>query len=376
LFLSFFAYLPLSISIVTWGASSNIFLHRSQCRQLVTLINNEPDHVYLPLTIKKVPTPEGIPNEGGELFATAVLDISSIVSPGQSVIPLKASLQGDGMDVTRPSFSIDFASVNRPLVEESPMSSFQQPLSSSGSKRVIDSGLQITTAPSKPAPSRDILQELRDEIANTVERISQEYVALFPQSLAPPSSLPGSPAHSHNSSNQEGNRSPSLNSQAANPVNPYNSELEERKDKFLQFILSNGLFHELQENLRIKIQLLIKEHYGSRGRALGKSEIMKSIEASSDEKSATILLQNILSELYTFIMKQCNLVMNSLFKTTIIQKDLTLTDNPAVINDEYETDEQIFHRLLRQGNYFYSSPLFVFLFSLYLSFLFSQVMTV
>jgi hypothetical protein len=316
------------------------------------LINNEPDHVYLPLTLKKVPTAEGIPNEGGELFATAVLDISSIVSPGQSVVPLKASLQGDGMDVTRPSFSVDFASVNRPLVEQSPMSSFQQPLSSSGSKRVVDSGLQITTAPSNPVPTRDILQELRDEIANTVERISQEYVALFPQSLAPTSSSPllGSPAHSHSSSNQEGNRSPTLNSQAANPINPYNSELEERKDKFLQFILSNGLFHELQENLRIKIQLLIKEQYGLRGRALGKSEVMKGIESSSsDDKSATILLQNILSELYKFIMKKFNLVINSLFKTTVIQKDLTLTDNPAVINDEYETDEQIFHRLLRQG---------------------------
>jgi hypothetical protein len=85
--------------LVSWEESSKIFLHRSQTRQLISLILTEPDHVYLPLTIKKTPTQEGLAAEGGELFATAVIDISSIIRPGQKNVFISANLQGDRKSV-------------------------------------------------------------------------------------------------------------------------------------------------------------------------------------------------------------------------------------------------------------------------------------
>jgi hypothetical protein len=334
---------------VTWEPSSKIFLHRSQCRKLVTLIQDEPDHVYLPLTLKKIPTTEGLAAEGGELFATAVVDISSIIHPGENVIHLSAKLQGDGMDGEKasPIFQLQFTSEFVPIVEQPPLGAFQQPVKTKETGKIVDSGLLV----SSKFPNRDILQELRDEISSTIERIAQEYVSIFPLALASEASS------SHNPHNNNGNDDVSTNSQANNHINPQNNELEDRKEKFLTFLVNNGLFQELQENLRMKIQLLVKERFSARGRALGRSETLREFdknisleqEKEQHQKENMNLLQNILAELYSFLSKECTLVMNSLFKSTIIQKDLQTIDNPALINDEVESDIQIFNRLLRQG---------------------------
>lgn len=297
-----------------------------------------------------------------------MIDISSIIRPGQKNVFISANLQGEGMDTesgnAAPFLQVQFASEYIPLVQPPPLQSFQQPIKIKDrpNDKIVDSGLQV----SSKSTNRDILQELRDEISNTIERIAQEYVSLYPQALA------SEPSPSNNNNNDTMSRTASdaisVNSQANNIINPQNHELEERKEKFVSYLLNNGIFLELQENLRIKVQLLIKDRYGARGRALGKSEVLKKLDenkamvsiqepdgnvtipADKEQKEAQNLLQNILAELYSFLMKECTLVLNSLFKTTIIQKDLNTIENPAMINDEQENDLQIFHRLLRQGN--------------------------
>lgn len=351
-----FIYLTFS-SLVSWESSSNIFLHRSQVRQLNKLISNEPDHAYIPLTLKKTPTAEGMANELGEVFATAVVDVSSIITPGETILTIPVTLQGELMDAAVPKFSLDFVSENGPLQEKAPIQVFKKPVLKDQQKATVNSGLQV----SSKSNNRDVVQELRDEISKTLERVAQEYVAFYPQELeqSPPS--PKSPK-SVNNNGTENYRSAtdlqSTNSQANNVINSQNNELEERKEKFIQYIINNGIFQELQENLRLKVQILIKDRYGQRGRALGKSEVLKAHDVSvsfagdnnsKNEKDATVLFQNIISELYVFIMKEVNLVMNTLFKTTVIQKDLIELNSPSPVNDEQESDLQIFQRLLRQG---------------------------
>lgn len=298
---------------ISWGTSSYVFLHRNQVRRLIALISNDPSHAYVPLTMKKVPTATAVAVEGGELFATAIVDISVLVTEaGENHFDIPVSLQGDQMDVSSPQCSLTLVT-NAAIVEKSVLNSFTAPAKTSKSN---------IPQPSTNAANTDALQELRDEISRTIERIAQEYVAIYPQANSP-------------GTNSDGSTQP--------------LSLDEKKSRFLEFLTSNGIFHDLQESLKPKLQLIIKDHYGARGRALGKSEIMRHVDTTAPSSSSQVSIQAILSELYVFIMKQCNIVLNSMFSNTVIQKDKGKIENPALIEDEKESSEQAFARLLRQA---------------------------
>lgn len=333
---------------LSWHQSSFVFLHRSQARRLAEAISADPSHAFVPLTMKKIPTPESVQAEGGELFATAIVDISSIATaPGEVHFDIDVQLQGDMMEEQRTACSLALA-CSAPLVEKSPLASMVPP--KSNEKQAYQK--QDIPHPTGKSANRDIMQELRDEIASTIERIAQEYVSIYPTAT---SSAVGSVA---------GNNGLQNNSLASNTYDDMGGQnggaggnqivtLEEKKNKFITFLTSNGIFHELQEKLRPKLLLLIQTRYGDRGRALGKSELMRDIDtqpsSSSGSNAAQINLQAVLSELYVMIMKECNIVLNSMFTSTVIQKDISEIDNPACINDEKESHDQVFQRLLRQA---------------------------
>ncbi len=322
---------------ISWHQSSFVFLHRSQVRRLADAIVSDPSHAFVPLTVKKIPTPESVAAEGGELFATAIVDISAIgTSPGEIHFDIDVQLQGDMMDHQLTSCALSLA-CSSPLVEMSPLTSMVPP---NGNKEQSYQKQDIPH-PTGKAANRNIMQELRDEIANTIERIAQEYVSIYP--TAGPVS--GGASSALQSTSIASNGFDDVGNQGGNQI----VTLEEKKNKFITFLTSNGIFHELQEKLRPKLLLLIKDRYGSRGRALGKSELMRDID-TQPSSSSPVNLQAVLSELYVMIMKECNIVLNSMFSSTIIQKDITEIDNPACINDEIENHDQNFQRLLRQAN--------------------------
>lgn len=45
----------------------------------------------------------------------------------------------------------------------------------------------------------------------------------------------------------------------------------ERKAQFLHYLTTSGIYHDLKEKLKPRIQRLVREKYGARGQALGKS---------------------------------------------------------------------------------------------------------
>jgi Flp pilus assembly protein TadD len=308
---------------IEWSSSPVVFLHRSEVRKLTKLIAEDPTHAFVPLTIRKVPTPESVAVEGGEVFATGLVDLSGILVPGEEEFTMQVAVQGDLMDVSHPEFNITL-STNAPMIPKSSMVSFaatKAPFEAESAKIV-----SISATPT----NKDALEDLRDEISLTLERIAQEYVSLYP-----------TPLHDTVEANhQNGDKRDDA------------MVLEEQKLNFMKYLVNNGLFHDLQQTLRPKVQLLIRERYGAKGRALGKSDVLRQIDmhnhgsepldVSTDEPS----IQSILSELYTFIIKECNVVLNAIFASTIVQKDKEDLENPAKVLEEPESYRQKYDRLL------------------------------
>lgn len=320
---------------VTWSQSSSIFLHRSEVRKLIELVSRDPTHAFVPLTVRKIPTPEAVAVEGGEVFATALVDLSGILAAGESQYTVAVSLQGDLMPEASPDCRITLQS-NAPLVATAALQALTTTRAPTGTKA-------NPTKPVSNEPSnRDALQELRDEIALTLERIAQEYVALYPASLQETIET------SQQLQQQQGGGS------GGGDKRDTASLLEEQKLQFMKYLVTNGLFHDLQEKLRPKVQLLIRERYGARGRALGQSDVLRAVDTnpghSGDVSRDEATIQAILSELYTFLTQECNVVLNAMFARTVLQKDRADLENPARVLEEPESYRQLYTRLLREAN--------------------------
>ena len=277
------------------------------------------------MILKKIPFPESVALEGPELSALSEVNVSEILSPGISTIEINPILTGENFDSSNTSFNIHFSS-NIPLIPA--------PL-----KDVItDSTIKISDIVSNKDvssddPNRDVMKELRDEISSSIERIAQEYISLYPTSPTPVSNSPD-------------------NSLAV-------ISREEKKMEFLSFLINNGIFHELKENLKIKVQLLIRDKFGIRGRALGKNESTKSLDLRDKNSTRELSeddnilyeekLETALSELYVFLSKECSIVLNSMFSDTIIERDVDELTKNASINDEVATKLQDFYKLFQQA---------------------------
>lgn len=328
-----------------------IFLHRSQARKLVALIEKDPTHAYLPLTMKKMPTPESMAVEGGEIFATAVVELKDLLSPDSTIVALTAGLQGDQMENSQ--FTIK-ALLSSPLIPKSALDTLKdKPIhgNTEGSLRPAD--VISAKVVSVNDPNRDPLLDLREEISQTLERIAQEYLSLYPSN-----------------NNNSRRSSPNLADQIPPNAGKENesSAKEEKKVEFLNYLTTNGIFHELKENLKPKVQLVIKERYSNRGRALGKSDTMKQLDlqdsadllssSPGNKVSGEECVESVLNELYVFLLKECSIVLNSLFSDTVIDYNTSEVGKNALIDDEEETKLQLFNKLLQQATDCYADNRF------------------
>eukprot|EP00600_Ochromonadales_sp_CCMP1393_P001529 CAMPEP_0174990296 /NCGR_PEP_ID=MMETSP0004_2-20121128/21235_1 /TAXON_ID=420556 /ORGANISM="Ochromonas sp., Strain CCMP1393" /LENGTH=1178 /DNA_ID=CAMNT_0016243873 /DNA_START=248 /DNA_END=3785 /DNA_ORIENTATION=- len=339
---------------ITWGASAVIFMHRSVARRFTLLLLQDRAKAYLPMTVKRIPTAAAAESQGGELVATA-LDISSITNTGETApaltatLPMPMPMQGEGRapaDTSARHINGGFAALSK---EQSD----------------IPAGLLSSQVVSAADPNRDIMKELRAEISSTIEKIGQEYVSLYPEPTKAPTTLvaaAGNPSAGGSVNAGEGEGAGGSAAAAGSPRAsdaPHPQTQEERKIEFLAYLKDNGLFHDLRVNLKPKVQLLIREKYGNRGRALGKSQAIGTIDLNrgGDEEKFDDVTQEIneasveavLSELYVFLLKECSLVLNSMFTDTIIDRDASELEKNAYINDQEETKMQTVSRLLNQA---------------------------
>ena len=109
--------------------------------------------------------------------------------------------------------------------------------------------------------NKDVLAELRAEISNAIRQIASQYVLLYPSPTTPNLASAKTEIEPFNTG---------INNSNNNPNERPNLNLADRKAEFLHYLSRNGIYHEMKERLNPKIQRVVRERYGLRGRALGR----------------------------------------------------------------------------------------------------------
>lgn len=315
-----------------------IFLHRSQVRRLVLLLLQSSAKPRLPLTIKKTPTADAAAVEGAALTLTALLDISTIINSGIEFAEIKTVV-----DIEAGTAFSAVLTLNSPLLPELEVEKLakkkkeEATASDTYPRGAVLSGKTVSSEDT----NRDSLGELREEISRVVERIGQEYVSKYPLPV-----VEQQPLHSAG----EG---------AATIA-------DDRKSEFLQFLAASGIFHELKSSLQPRVLSIIRDQSGARGRALVRSEALGSVDLNVGDDTKHLLpptvtnesVDAVLSELYVFLLKECSLVLNSMFSSTVIDRDEEEVESHAYVDDEEETPAQSIAKLLNQAEDAFSTGLY------------------
>jgi hypothetical protein len=307
-----------------WGPSALMFLHRSTSRTLSAYLAAGGDS-KLAITITKSPPPAAaadtpVPTKGGkgeappepvkEMTCSGFMDIASLATPdsrGVSIpftILIEEDPDGEVDEGVEPKVSrlIGEAAImlDRPLtLSTSFPTSNLLPVDAISLKQV-----------SSDAMNRDVKKELRNEIASVVKEIAQEYVSMYPQ-----------------------------------PPGEGEMTAEQRRGHFMFHLSNSGIYHRLKETLKPRIQRVVRERYGARNRALGNVE--KKVPAVGYKEAESVPMDELLGELYVVLVKECNTVLNGMYKSTVVARDTQELEKAAVIDDEKETPQQKFFRLFK-----------------------------
>jgi tetratricopeptide (TPR) repeat protein len=161
--------------------------------------------------------------------------------------------------------------------------------------------------------NRDVFKELREDISKVIKEVATEYVALYP---APPTE----------------------NGESAN-------DMEQRKIHFLHHLTSNGIYHRLKESIKPRIQRAARKRYGVRSRALGLAG-SANFDSMAIGSETEVPLDQLVAEFYVFLVQECNFVLNSMYRETVVACDISELEKPPAIDDELESPKQLFKRLL------------------------------
>lgn len=304
--------------------------------------------------IVKSPLPESAALEGSqEIQLYFSFSFPELLNPGAQSVSITAFVssprnESSSINESRPPVVLLEAGLNAPLVPASP---------------------SIAPTPRRPADvvsakalssdsSRNVLRELNEEIASTIRQIASEYVALYPISLT-------------------GDDSDSSASKTANNSSNAPATLSDRKAGFLHYLSSSGVYHSLKEKLKPRIQRIVVEKFGRKAQALGHSESLKNMNQTngvtynasgdrneeeglseevhdpssvmSSQSSYAVEMEALLAELYVHLTKQCNLVLNSLYTSTVIDRQEKETQGERYVNDSQELPPQKLKRLYWQA---------------------------
>ena len=279
-----------------WTSAGGVFLNRTRVRSLVQAFASGAASA-IPVNITRTPLEGGVA-EGTALTAAGTIDITDLGQIGVQSYTCAGQLTGEGFDEAS-VFNITVA-VNSPLVEEVPE------LSASGSLSV-DKPRSVKVTPNA---NRDAIAELKEQITTAVRSIGTEYLALYP------------PDESQDSNDRPSSKDKSF---------------DDRKIEFLHYLSTSGSYHSLKESLKPKIQRVVRARFGSRGQAM------------SADNQEVVLSDQLLSDLYIFLVKQCNHVLNGIFHATVVDKDETELNKAAYLDDQTESATQLLKRLLDQA---------------------------
>lgn len=328
---------------LSFYASPTVFLHRSQLRDLASKLDGVST---LPVTLKKTPTEEGVATQGAdELVATGTVDLAPLLVPGTSECSFTVSdLAGFGFGETSEESAQEDA--QGPVEEEKkeeggvdenneaipvpvPVTPPTVEVSFSASKAIVSRPAVVSSANVEPlkssgrsvvvSPQRDVLKELKEEIAACVKSIAVEYISKYPIKAA------------------EGSGDVNVKS------------IDDKKLEFLHYLSSSGIYHTLKESLKPKIQRVVRAEFGVRGQATGKKPSFDVSSSGVNEEKVEGTPGQLLAELYVYLVKVCNQVLNSLYTSTVIDRDTADVDKGAVIDDLDESSTQKLTRFANQA---------------------------
>jgi tetratricopeptide (TPR) repeat protein len=160
-------------------------------------------------------------------------------------------------------------------------------------------------------------------VSGIVESIAQEYMAAFPTDLQPPTEA------------------------KSNTVESIGDEMEARKNSFLYMLSTSGIYHNFKESLKPRIQRLVRERHGSRGRALNAKSSSSSnfTEGFSDAAEAMKVADDVLAEIYVTLVRECNSVLNGMYREIVVTEEVNKQEKTLYINDDEESPRQKYTRL-------------------------------
>ena len=154
--------------------------------------------------------------------------------------------------------------------------------------------------------------------------------------------------------------------------------LAERRSAFMHYLSTHGHYHRFKEKLKPRIQRIVRDRYGSRGQALGKNNINNSSSIGINGSSNNLNngsngngngnggsngggngggisgtngpFEQMLSDLYVFLIKESNIILNKMYSNTMIDRDAVELEKYGKVNDEEESLSQLYNKLLLQAN--------------------------
>lgn len=275
--------------------------------------------------------------EGGELFATALVDISTLITPDTKSWTIVVPVTGSDFTEAVP-YELNVTLTSSGVLRPKPaLQALTDRLAASNDTFTYGAGgVSEQPAVAKTVSTADnnksALEILRADITKAIERVAQEYLTLYPigEDRGRPAVEDGGTAGGAGATG--------------------NKTVEGKKIEFLNYLTANGIFNELKEHLKTSVELIIREQYGDRGRALNAGLTVASEFNATEDLSVGNKLEAILSELYVFLMKECSVVLNSLFSDTLIDRQKSELEATASIRDEEETMLQHLSRLSNQAD--------------------------
>jgi len=300
---------------IKWSTSSSkLFFHRSEARALLSNVDESAFNLNIKVT--RTPTAEAAAIEGAELTAIGVVNISSFFEPGIQNATMKVMNLSGGDFNDDVQFDVTLGS-NVPIVpsRSSIPSTSTRPADVISLKQVASKSIH---------GNKDVLKELQEEIANVISTIAQEYVNMYP---VPQAQVEAEAKQA---------------SESGQPTMVIT--LAERRSAFMHYLSTHGIYHSFKEKLKPKIQRVVRDKYGPKGQALGKNGISLGLSGENGP------FEQMLADLYVFLVKESNKVLNKMYGNTMIDRDERELEKVGVIDDEVETLPQLFTKLEKQAN--------------------------
>ena len=303
---------------LTFNGSPLTFYHRNTVRKLVNQMKNAGTVSPVPVQLVKSPSAEGAASEGSEISCSGQVDMSPLFAAGATNVNLNISnVTGGDMDMTEDTSNNYTFTIN--MISSSPFIKVDLDAASLTAGTRKPSDITSSSQVSLLSGNKDVLKEFRDEITGVIRQIAQEYLVLYPFASG---------------------ANPGSNDVGSNSQNSDSLSVVERKAEFMHYLSTSGTYHAFKERLKPKIQRLVRDKYGARGQALGKDGLQDKDNVSVDK---------LLGDLYVFLVKECNVVLNGIYRDTMLERDVNDIEQTSHIDDEVESPTQILQRLLLQA---------------------------